>query len=96
MEEHIANQNAERLANLSFIFFVLNGLPHDAELIGIFSEMIMTAIGKWYKENKGYIIDPETEIICDDAIKYAFDHAHQIVVLATISRRPELVWDVIG
>lgn len=85
MEKNIATQNAERLANLSIVFFALNDLPCDAELISVFSQMVMSAIGTWYKENEGRLINPETELICDDAIKHAFDRAQQIAVLASIS-----------
>ena len=84
MEKNIATQNAERLANLSVVFFALNDLPCDAELISVFSQMVMSAIGRWYKENEGRLINPETDI-CDDAIKHAFDRAQEIAVLASIS-----------
>lgn len=85
MEKNIATQNAERLANLSVVFFALNDLPCDAKLISVFSQMVMSAIGTWYKENEGRLINPETELICDDAIKHAFDRAQEIAVLANIS-----------
>lgn len=85
MEKNIATQNAERLANFSVVFFALNDLPYDAELISALSQMVMSAIGRWYKENEGRLINPETELICDDAIKHAFDRAQQIAVLASIS-----------
>lgn len=85
MEKNIATQNANRLAGLSVVFFALNNLPYDAELISVFSQMVMSAIGKWYKENEGRLINPETELICDDAIKHAFDRAQEIAVLASIS-----------
>ena len=85
MEKNIATQNTNRLAGLSVVFFALNNLPYDAELISVFSQMVMSAIGKWYKENEGRLINPETELICDDAIKFAYDRAQQIAVLANIS-----------
>jgi hypothetical protein len=85
MEKNISTRNADRLAGLSVVFFALNNLPYDAELISVFSQMVMSAIGKWYKENEGRLINPETELICDDAIKFAFDRAQQIAVLANIS-----------
>lgn len=85
MEKNIATQNANRLAGLSVVFFALNNLPYDAELISVFSQMVMSATCKWYKENEGRLINPETELICDDAIKFAFDRAQQIAVLASIS-----------
>lgn len=85
MEKNITTQNAERLANLSEVFFALNDLPYDAKLISVFSRMVMSAIGRWYKENEGRLINPETELICDDAIKHAFDRAQEIAVLASIS-----------
>lgn len=85
MEQNISAQNVKRLSDLAAIFFVLNNLPHDAELIGVFSQMIMSAIGRWYKENKRRNINPGTEIICNEAIKFAFDRAQQIAILASIA-----------
>ena len=85
MEKNISTQNADRLADLSLAFFLINQLPCSAELVGAFTKMIMSAIGKWYKENEGRNINPETETICDDAIKFAFERAQQIAVLATIA-----------
>lgn len=96
MEKNIATQNAERLANLSVVFFALNDLPYDAELISVFSQMVMSAIGTWYKENEGRLINPETELICDDAIKHAFDRAQQIAILATISAQTGIGMEGLG
>lgn len=84
MEKNIATQNAGRLSNLSIAFFLINQLPFDEELIHVFSQAIMAGVGKWYTENKGRNINPETEIICEDAIKYAFTRAQEISNLATI------------
>lgn len=83
MEKNIAAQNANRLADLSVTFFALNRIPCDDELIRVFSQAIMSGIAKWYKENKGRDINPETELICDDAIEYAFTRAQEISNLAT-------------
>jgi len=85
MEKNIAIQNAERLSNLSTAFFVINSLPDDAGLIHAFSQMIMSAIGRWYMENEGRIFNPQTEIIGDEAIKFAFGQAQGIAVLASIT-----------
>jgi hypothetical protein len=85
MEKNIAIQNAERLSSLSVVFFALNNLPDDASLIDVFSRMIMSAVGRWYKENEGRDFNPQTEIIGDEAIKFAFGRAQGIAVLATIT-----------
>ena len=85
MEKNIARQNAEALAALSVAFFMLNDIPCDDEVVGVFSEMIMAHIGRWYTENKGHALNPETEIICDDAVMSAFARAQEIAVLAHIS-----------
>lgn len=85
MNENIATQNAQRLAHLSAIFCIMNNLPVSEELASILSGAVMTAIGKWYAENGRTDFNPETEIICDDAIKAAFERMQQIVVLASIS-----------
>ena len=85
MENNIARQNADALAALSVAFFMLNDIPCEGEVVGVFSEMIIVHIGRWYMENKGYVLNPETEIICDDAIKSAFTRASEIAVLAQIS-----------
>jgi hypothetical protein len=85
MEKNIATQNSERLATLSTVFFALNSLPCDAHLISVFTQMVMAAIVHWYKENEDRLINPETELICDDAIKYAFGRAQDIAILAAIS-----------
>lgn len=85
MEKNIARQNADALAAHSVVFFMLNNIPCEGEVVGVFSQMIMAHIGRWYMENKGYVINPETEIICDDAVKSAFARAQEIAVLAQIS-----------
>lgn len=85
MEKNIARQNADALAAHSVVFFMLNNIPCEGEVVGVFSQMIMAHIGRWYVENKGYVINPETEIICDDAVKSAFARAQEIAVLAQIS-----------
>ena len=85
MEKNIARQNADALAVLSVVFFMLNDIPCDGEVTGVFSQMIMAHIGRWYMENKGRALNPETEFICDDAIKSAFARAQEIAVLAQIS-----------
>lgn len=85
MENTIANQNAVRLAHLSTVFCLLNGLPATQELAHILAAAVMANIGKWYKENGREDFNPETELICDEAIKAAFARVQQIAVLASIS-----------
>ena len=85
MENTIANQNAVRLAHLSSIFCLLNGLPATQELAHLLAGAVMANIGKWYKENGREDFNPETELICDDAIKAAFARVQEIATLATLS-----------
>lgn len=85
MENTIANQNAVRLAHLSSIFCLLNGLPATQELAHLLAGTVMANIGKWYKENGRKDFNPETELICDDAIKAAFARVQEIATLATLS-----------
>ena len=85
MENAIANQNAVRLAHLSSIFCLLNGLPATQELAHLLAGAVMANIGKWYKENGREDFNPETELICDDAIKAAFARVQEIATLATLS-----------
>lgn len=85
MNENITNQNAQRLAHLSAIFCIMNNLPVSEELAHILSGAVMTNICKWYAENGRPDFNPQTELICDDAIKSAFERVQQIATLATIS-----------
>jgi hypothetical protein len=86
MENTIANQNSARLANLSVSFCAMNGLDSDdPELVHVLSAAVITGINKWYDDNGRTDFNPSKELICDDAIIFAFEKAQEIVILATIS-----------
>ena len=85
MNESIATQNAQRLASLSAVFCIMNNLPVSEELARILSGAVMANIGKWYAENGRTDFNPQTELICDDAIKAAFARVQEIANLAAIA-----------
>ena len=93
MENTIANQNAVRLAHLSTTFCLMNGLPATQELAHVLAGAVMAAITKWYAENELTDFNPQTELICDDAIIAAFEKMQQIVVLASISAQTGIGMD---
>ena len=85
MENTIANQNAVRLAHLSTLFCLVNNLPATQELAQILAAVVMSNVMKWYENNGRADFNPQTELICDDAIKSAFERVQQIATLASIS-----------
>ena len=85
MNENIATQNAQRLATLSVIFCLTNGIFITAELSQILAAAVMANITKWYADNGRPDFSPETDLICDDAIKAAFTRIQAIATLAEIS-----------
>lgn len=85
MNENIAIQNAKRLASLSAAFCLLNQLPNSQELCQALAGAVMANVMKWYENNGRTDFNPQTELICDDAIKSAFERVQQIATLAAIS-----------
>ena len=85
MENTIATQNAQRLASLSVIFCHINGLDPTVELAQALTGAVMANIGKWYEDNGYTNFDPRTMLICDEAIKAAFERVQEIANLAAIS-----------
>jgi len=81
----IANQNAQRLANLSAIFCIVNNIPVTEELGHALSSAVVANVAKWYENNGRPDFNPQTELICDEAIKAAFARMQEIADLATIS-----------
>lgn len=85
MNENIATQNAQRLASISVIFCRINGLDPTPELAQALTGAVMANIGKWYEDNDQTNFDPRTMLICDEAIKAAFERMQEIANLAAIS-----------
>ena len=93
MNENIATQNAQRLATLSVIFCLTNGIFVTTELSQILAAAVMANVTKWYADNGRPDFSPETELICDDAIKAAFTRIQAIATLADIAARMEANMD---
>ena len=86
MEKNIATQNSHRLASLAVIFCELNGIPVNNEVSEALANAIIAACHQWYIDNgRGDEFNPSTELICDDAIKYAFKRMQVIAALAALS-----------
>ena len=84
MENTIATQNAQRLARLSSVFCLINGLEPTAELARILTNCVMSGIARWYAE-QGRTFNPQTEVIEDDAIAEAFARCQEIAILAQVA-----------
>ena len=82
----IAKQNSTLLASLSVVFFTANGIKSSPEMIEAFADATMDAIEKWYRTNKGREFDPMTELVEEDAVKYAFKHMQKIVTLVQMAK----------
>ena len=81
----IANQNINRLASLSTAFCATNNITPNGELVKTLTQAVMAAIGRWYAENGQPNFSPLTDLICDEAYKYAFGRMQVIATLASIS-----------
>lgn len=82
MENTIATQNSERLGKLSTAFCLMNGINVTPEIAKSFASVIIISIAKWYIDHGNEDFSPETTLICDEAIKYAFGEMQTIVTLA--------------
>lgn len=82
----IAKQNATLLASLSIGFFAVNGIKPSPEMTGTFADATMTAIEEWYRTNKGREFDPMTELVEEDAVKYAFKQMQEILTLVQLAK----------
>ena len=85
MENTIANQNSERLAAMSVIFCMMNGINPSDELVGILAMTVMSEIAKWYDENGKGNFNPMTDLVEEDAIRFAFGRIQQIANLAKVT-----------
>ena len=82
----IGLQNATRLATLASVFCAINGI--DVTLVPEMSHVLagatMSNIAKWY-EDRGLTLDPQKDVIADEAIVSAFTRIQEIAILASIS-----------
>ncbi len=85
MDNTIASQNSKRLSVLSAVFCLLNGITPTDELAQVMSLAVMGNILKWYADNGQPYFNPATELICDEAVQFAFGRVQQIADLARIS-----------
>ncbi len=81
MENNIATKNAQRLATLSSIFCIINGLEATEELARILADAVMTSLAKWYSANNREF-NPLTEEIDPHALAEAFARVQEIAILA--------------
>lgn len=95
MNQIIAKQNADRLANLSMMFCITNELPMSEDLIHHLTGTVMYNLAKWYEEN-GKTFNPAEELIEDDALVAAFTRVQEIVVLAAISAQTGIGMEGLG
>ena len=77
MEKNIATINSEKLASLSFLFCLTNGLEVTQELSDAMAMTIILTIAKWYND-RGMAFNPETDLITDEAISYAFAEMQEL------------------
>ena len=82
----IAKQNTTLLASLSVVFFTANGIKSSPEMTDAFADATMDNINKWYNDNLGKNFDPMTELVEEDAVKYAFEQMQEIVILAQMAK----------
>lgn len=86
MENTIATQNAQRLARLTSVFCLINGLEATEELVPILTNCVMSGIARWYAEN-GRTFNPKTDLIEDDALAEAFARVQEIAILANMTAK---------
>ena len=84
MEKNIAIENATRLAGLTAVFCLMNGIKMDKETADAFALGVMAGISVWYKE-RGIDFDPRIHAIEDAAIQEVFSEMQEIAILASIS-----------
>lgn len=84
MEKNIAIENATRLAALTTVFCLMNGIEMTKEIADTFALGVMAGIGAWYKE-RGIDFDPRVNAIEDAAIQEVFGKMQEVAILASIS-----------
>lgn len=79
-----ATINAHVLSAASVAFCNAQELEPTDELVRVLCQAVMTALAQWYKDN-GKTFAPQTDLIEDEAILYAFEKMGNIAMLARIS-----------
>lgn len=80
----ISQQNAELLARLSVIFCLMNGITPTDEFVEVFTTAIMAYISCWYAK-QGRTFNLDTDVVEEEAVKFAFGRAQELANLASIS-----------
>jgi predicted regulator of amino acid metabolism with ACT domain len=84
MNEIVA-RNVETLSTLSTAFCEINGLGQvNDELAQAICLAVNSALKEWYVNN-GKVYSPATEIIEEEALKYAFGEVQKIAILAKMA-----------
>lgn len=81
----IAMQNSSRLAQISTVFCQMNGIRVTSEIADAMADAVVCAINEWYNDNEGRCINLVTEVVCEDAIVYAFKQMQGIFSLARVA-----------
>lgn len=81
----IVMQNSSRLAQISTVFCQMNGIRVTPEIADAMADAVVCAINEWYNDNEGRSINLVTEVVCEDAIVYAFKQMQGIFSLARIA-----------
>lgn len=77
----IADINSNRLAAVSVLFCNANGLEVTDELVIVLGNSIIYGVATWYAQN-GKKFSPATELIEEDAIRFALEKAQEVVLAA--------------
>lgn len=81
----IVMQNSSRLAKISTVFCQMNGIRVTPEIADAMADAVVCAINEWYNDNEGRNINLVTEVVCEDAIAYAFKQMQGIFSLALVA-----------
>ena len=73
----IGKQNATRLGILSTIFCLTNGIEMNDELVTVLSLTITAHLNKWYDDH-GRELNPNTDLIEEEAVAYAFERVQEV------------------
>ena len=88
-----ASVNATTLALLSTVFSKANGLPTVPFVLG---NLIYSFLNEWYADN-GKLLRPDTELIENEAILYAFGRAQEMTNVAKANtNKEELLAEILG
>ena len=88
--DNVLARNLETLTTLSTAFCALNGLGEvNDELAQAICLAVNSALKDWYVD-KGRVYNPITEIIEEEALRYAFGELQKLATLAHLSALAEM------